>query len=366
MKIAFLGDISLNDYYNKLYENNVNPFHEINNVLNRCDYVVGNLECGCRGNRISDKPLPTLSTDCNTLNFLTKIPVNVVTLSNNHIGDNYEEGFINTITKLKELHIQYLGAGLTLNDSNKPLIINNSSYNIVLLNYYGKDFEKSVPPDCEIYLNTYDKSRIINEIKDLKVNNKHIVLLFHWGAKIEGGYFPAFYQFRDSQDFIDAGASLIIGHHSHTFQPYEKINNSFVFYSLGNFCFSDYLFNGRVSKVDNYRGYKSGIPIFEFSELSLSLNQIVYFKNNIESIKIIRRQPFRYKINQIALPLLKLKSVWLIYFYYLRRIDWIFKYFFRSGRSLSDIIKDLNPQRIKRGYLKIFAKKKNVVHQIIS
>lgn len=362
MRIAFLGDISLNGKYNHLYANRINPFKEISNALEQCDFVIGNLECGCAGERQSNKPLPILNTDCNTLNYLNLIPVNVVSLANNHIGDNYEEGFVNTLRKLEELNIKYLGAGLTINEAVKPLVISHHSTSAVLLNYYGKDFEKSVPNDCNIYLNKYNKENIINEILRLKEEYNHIIILFHWGAKVEGGYFPAYYQFSDCKDFINAGASLIIGHHSHTFQPYEKINDSYVFYSLGNFCFSDYYFNGRISKIDKYRAYKSGIPIFEFTESTFSLNQIVFFKNNINSFKINKNQPLRYKFNKKILPIIKLKPVWLLYFFYLRRLDWIFKYFFRTKRSFNDIKNDLNFKRIKRGVLKIFASRKRVVH----
>jgi len=36
---------------------------------------------------------------------------------------------------------------------------------------------------------------------------------------------------------IDAGARLILGHHSHTFQPIERYKNGLIAYSLGNFQF---------------------------------------------------------------------------------------------------------------------------------
>jgi poly-gamma-glutamate synthesis protein (capsule biosynthesis protein) len=36
---------------------------------------------------------------------------------------------------------------------------------------------------------------------------------------------------------IDAGASLIIGHHPHTPQPLERYHGGVIAYSLGNFVF---------------------------------------------------------------------------------------------------------------------------------
>ena len=43
MKIAFVGDISLNDEYNNLYRIGVNPFKEIGVEIKENDYIIGNL-----------------------------------------------------------------------------------------------------------------------------------------------------------------------------------------------------------------------------------------------------------------------------------------------------------------------------------
>lgn len=37
---------------------------------------------------------------------------------------------------------------------------------------------------------------------------------------------------------IDAGADLVIGHHSHRINPIEKYNGKYIVYSLGNFSFA--------------------------------------------------------------------------------------------------------------------------------
>src|SRR5690606_7075899 len=108
----FLGDISFNNDYISLYEAGVNPFAQIYNELSQCDYVIGNLECFCKGLKVSTKPSPKLYTTCETLNYLNNIPVNILTLANNHAGDNYEEGFAKTIRFLEDNSIQYLGASL--------------------------------------------------------------------------------------------------------------------------------------------------------------------------------------------------------------------------------------------------------------
>ena len=51
-------------------------------------------------------------------------------------------------------------------------------------------------------------------------------------------YVPTDNQIRIGRMAAEAGADLIIGNHSHRIQPIERIGNSFICYSLGNFCFA--------------------------------------------------------------------------------------------------------------------------------
>lgn len=47
---------------------------------------------------------------------------------------------------------------------------------------------------------------------------------------------------------IDAGADIIVGHHSHVIQPYEKYKAGHIFYSLGNFALTSLSSHGNSPK----------------------------------------------------------------------------------------------------------------------
>ena len=71
--ISFIGDISLNNKYNNLYNLGKEPFNDINNVLFSSDIVVGNLECisrGVNGENLYKKP--RLKTNIETFNMNLK------------------------------------------------------------------------------------------------------------------------------------------------------------------------------------------------------------------------------------------------------------------------------------------------------
>ena len=85
-QIVFLGDISLNEQYVEFYKKGINPFSKISNKLFFSKFVVGNLEClvkGSQGENLLKKPRLTSTKE--TLNYLNKLNINLVSLAHNHI-----------------------------------------------------------------------------------------------------------------------------------------------------------------------------------------------------------------------------------------------------------------------------------------
>lgn len=107
---------------------------------------------------------------------------------------------------------------------------------------------------------------------------------------MEEVHYPKPKQVRFAYQMIDAGARLILGHHSHTFQPIERYKNGLIAYSLGNFQF--WLLRKpctRESALLRVSLSKTGIEGFEcvpvrinddFSTSLMSGEQKESFKNN--------------------------------------------------------------------------------------
>lgn len=62
-----------------------------------------------------------------------------------------------------------------------------------------------------------------------------IIVFMHWGIMSE--YDPSDEQIELGRIAIDAGATLVVGSHPHVLQGYEKYNDRYIVYSLGNFCY---------------------------------------------------------------------------------------------------------------------------------
>lgn len=301
IKISFLGDISLNNGYESIAKKSINPFNEVSEILLKSDAVIGNLECLAYGNGVNIEKFPRIGTSIQTFSLLKQLNIKVVTLAHNHFYDNLDDGFLNTTSYLSANNILYLGAGEDKSEAEAPLFLTIGNISVCFLNYVSKDTNPKVPNDAKIFANIYDTSRIINEIQKYKKSCDHLILLFHWGGKSEGYSQPDWYQTRDAKQFIDAGADLIIGGHSHVLQPYEVYCGKYIFYSLGNFCFDDVICDGQVFKWDK-KSKQSIIANISFHKKAYDINivPIVNNQNNIvinySVLKILKQRNKIFKL----------------------------------------------------------------------
>lgn len=350
MKVAFLGDISLNDKYVIFFKNRLNPFSEVESVLRDNDFVVGNLESIAQGEHGENLlKSPRLTTTIDTLNYLKLLNINLVSLAHNHIYDQLEDGFNKTINFLNNNGIMHLGAGYTAEEASIPLIIQKDGISVGLLNYVTKDTNPNLAENAGIKLNIFEWSVVQRDIKELRPTVDHIVLLMHWGGKMEGSMFPNIEQPKLARKIIDAGADLILGHHSHTLQPFEIYKGKHIFYSIGNFCFSNVISEGKFLELNERRMSPSIILNVNFNKSNYSIN----YQRTINSDGHIKlnnsansnepRQIFFDK------SLLYNSFLWSVYFFYEKRVYPVIAYFLSNNRNP---IKQL--MKVKWGSVKNF------------
>ena len=84
------------------------------------------------------------------------------------------------------------------------------------------------------YAQLWDK--VPADIAAAKAQYPIVIVSFHWGN--ETYYQPTDNQVKMGRLAVDAGADLVLGHHSHRIQPIECYKGVYICYSLGNFCFA--------------------------------------------------------------------------------------------------------------------------------
>lgn len=206
---------------------------EILQLFADCDLVLANLECTLPGGEPVDRE-PRVFTSETQLRSLPAAGITAVTLGNNHAFDGGDEGFSRLTTLLNEIGVARCGAGRNLAEAGQPLILKIKGLRIAILavvagssgmyRFAGED-TSGVPP--------LETAEICRQIQALRQQVDQVIVAPHWGE--ERFRFPAPVQIEQAQAFIEAGASLVLGHHPHVVQGLEFYRQAPIAYSLGNF-----------------------------------------------------------------------------------------------------------------------------------
>ncbi len=326
--VSFIGDISLNDDYVNLKRKDVQPFNDLAGELMASDLVVGNLEClsaGSEGENTEKKP--RLKTNPETLEYLKQVNLGLACLANNHVYDNLDDGFRQTTTFLKKNNIPYVGADLDNSAQVSSNQIEIKGLRFAFLNYVSKDTNPGLPPDAGVNLSILEEQKVVDDLRGAK-DMDYRILILHWGGRYENSYYPGPAQIRMARSFIKAGADLIIGHHSHTLQPSYVYRNKSVFFSIGNFCFSDIQSDDRVKEIKYKRWKESAVVKVHFTRENYRSSLLHFRLENLQTLKdqtLARGHRMRGKYFKL---ILFSRVFWLIYYFgykYLRPVAWEFR-----------------------------------------
>lgn len=347
--ISFLGDISFNDAYRETAHNFDQYFGKIADLLSNSDYVIGNLECFAESDTgVNKKKVPRLSTSEKMLRNLSKLNLSAVGLANNHVYDNLEDGFTKTISILDELGISYFGAGAKKSEAEKPHQFEVNGLHFTILSYVTGDTNPNIPENAGVFLNFYSEDKIIKDITDSRADSDYIILYLHWGGKYERALYPGLELRASAEKLFNAGADLIVGHHSHTLQPYEIIDSKYVFYSLGNFCFADVHTDGKIFALDKRKNFDSMILNLHFTKDGYSV-ELIPFINNKLSLEPNDRPQKRLKKRNKFFEHYK-KSALFRYFYKFKFLyyDTLIYFIFYDKRSIREKLNAFSIGKIKK------------------
>lgn len=340
IKINIVGDISLNNIYEKYYQRGVCPFKGVEHIFQDADLNIGNLECLCSTSKEENKLKQIrLRTSPETLNLLKPLKFNILNLAHNHIYDMNEVGIKESIDKIIYIGSDYIGYSTDSVSDSYVKYIKIKSSTIAIITAIHKDTNLKLPDNVNLNIPFYNVDNIVKLIKDAKRQADFITLYLHWGGKSEKGFMPDWYEIVDARTFIDNGADIVVGGHSHTVQPYEKYNDKYIFYSIGNFCFDDVISDGIIYPIGRLRKRRGLI-------LSLKINGNRYSveKKFIKNTNGIITGNSFYRANMsvknLLFKILKTNKVlWRLYFAVFRKLSPFYIFLFEDSRSFLNKIK---------------------------
>src|SRR3989344_4502817 len=224
-QILFVGDMNFDRYIRQVGEKKGEDFifSCISNFLKDADVVVGNLEgpitenaSVSMGSEIESPENYVFTFPPSTAKTLAKNNIKIVNLGNNHIGNFGQEGIDSTKEYLNKAEIGYFIGDQIYRTKIKGINMSFISYN----EFGGDSPEKTA-------------QKISNE----KKNGQMVFVYAHWGDE----YSEVPQRIKNIANiFAKSGADFIVGSHPHIILPSEKIRNTTVYYSLGNFIFDQY------------------------------------------------------------------------------------------------------------------------------
>ncbi len=345
--IALLGDIAFNGIFSSSPENIKDKFLAPSIILKKCKLVFANLEVPVKVDEARNeyKRFIHYSLYASNEELLRFLNISCVSLANNHIYDCSMTGLKATIDLLDDLGIYHTGAGWKEEHIN-PVIINDNETRLAFMAYVDKNTNPCTEQCPELFINYFDEEFVVRDIKKLKSKVDKIICSLHWGNDYSNFYTNS--QKEVAHKLIDAGADIIMGHHPHTIQPYEVYNNKTIFYSLGQLCFGDFIWEGELRSLK--RKTKLGLLV-RFDDYSFGKHQIIPTKQEKGGKIIISNRNIENFLKRLQ-TLNRLKNqYWLIdYFFRFKEayIDRIYDFIFGYYRNpLKDIFKIQNFKKFK-------------------
>jgi poly-gamma-glutamate synthesis protein (capsule biosynthesis protein) len=246
-------------------------FSDVSDVFHAADFGFVNLEtpvapAHSRGSKpfMFDAPVALLDA-------LKASGVKIVSFANNHAMDQGWAGFAETREHLRDEGLLFSGTGDTAQQSWQPVITEAKGIRVGWLGMTRwLNGNHNPDKDDQPHVNFFpypgesggatgaDEAAVLAAVKAARAQCDMLVVSIHWGVE----YAPA--PRPDDVDLahkmLEAGATVIVGHHPHVLQPVETYRtqdgrNTVIFYSLGNF-----LSNQSRTYVDGLMPDKEGDP----------------------------------------------------------------------------------------------------------
>lgn len=203
---------------------------------------IGNLEGSLIDTGCKKEDLKGVYNNFDALaDLLSQIQFKVFNVANNHLLDAADVGI--TLGNAKKLGVFVVGAGLNLQDAQKPITITDTdgmSYRILA---FGWENIQCVPATrYKQGTNPYTRANIIECVSGALREKEPVICFMHWDYELEK--YPQPFDRQLAMELIDMGVTAVIGCHAHRTQPVEFYKGKPIVYGLGNFLFCQHHYFG--------------------------------------------------------------------------------------------------------------------------
>lgn len=238
MRIMLVGDISCGEHYfcfghgpRSAVERGRDLFAGVRQVLGDADLVIGNLEgpLSDLGLVPSDPLSRGFRGSPRTVAQLRDAGITVVSVANNHALQHGVACFEDTVAQLRRAGIAVAGLGPALQE---VVVEPRPGERLIVL--AASEVPDAYLPQQRHYA-VLDRDGMRAAVRDAAAAGGAVVAYLHWG--LEGPLARTPDQADYARQLVAAGASLVVGHHSHVLNAIERVGPGIAAYSLGDFVF---------------------------------------------------------------------------------------------------------------------------------
>lgn len=236
-RVVLGGDVMLSRHVGRLsrFENDAAwPFRRLAPFLAGADLAFVNLESpfGRSGPR-TDRGM-IFKAEPEMIEGLKLAGIDIVSTANNHARDAGAEGVNYTLEWLAGHRIAAAGTGGDRAAAHQGAVLARNGVRFGFLAYTYDQKNGNYPHEDE-RVAMMDATAVRADVKKLTASADVVIVSMHAGREYEPQPTPS--QAAFARAAIDAGASVVVGHHPHVPQPVEKYGGGVIFYSLGNLVF---------------------------------------------------------------------------------------------------------------------------------
>ncbi len=208
------------------------PFDErFVQLVRSADVSIANLEAPVTEHPApATKSGPSLSLTTEQATVLTGAGFRVFGIANNHLFDHGLDGLATTLEFLRAAGIDSVGAGASEPAAYAPLILDLGQVRVAVLAACEREF--GVADEGRGGVAAIDHPRFANALADARSAADVLVVMVHGGVELS--WMPPPHWVEQLRRLVDAGANLVIGHHPHVIQGFERHDRGVIAYSLGD------------------------------------------------------------------------------------------------------------------------------------
>lgn len=203
--------------------------------------------------------------------------LSVMACANNHVMDDGVEGMRSTLSTLRGVGIEPVGAGENLAEAREPVVIERGGVRVAFVafvstfpagnearsnrpginplrfhnHYYiaegDLEFNPEMPPEVMAIPYPADLAALRRSIAAARLQADVVVVSFHWGEAVRPVIIRN-YERETARTAIDAGADAVLCHHPHIVRGVDYYHGRPIFHGLGNAVFQVRGFAQRISK----------------------------------------------------------------------------------------------------------------------